>query len=119
MLGINPLELLSGGEGIPRMPDIQRTSPGSARRFELPSAQQPRSRPQDDEMTRFVRRVLADTEDVWERVFQAAGKTYEKPKLVMFPGATRPRAASASRRWGRSIARSTRRSTSISTSTGS
>ena len=39
-------------------------------------------------MTRFVRRVLADTEDVWERVFQAAGKRYEKPTLVLFSGAT-------------------------------
>ena len=69
-------------------------------------------------MARFVRRVLADTEDVWERVFQAAGKRYEKPKLVLFTRAIRrPHAASASRRWGRSIARSTRRSTSISTST--
>ena len=40
-------------------------------------------------MTRFVRRVLADTEDVWERVFQAAGRRYEKPTLVLFSGATR------------------------------
>ena len=39
-------------------------------------------------MTRFVRRVLADTEDVWDSVFQAAGKRYEKPKLVLFRGAT-------------------------------
>ena len=89
MLGINPLELLSGGEGMPRMPDIPRSSPRSGSPFELPSAQQPRVAPQDDEMSRFVRRVLADTEDVWERVFQAGGKTYEKPKLVLFTRAIR------------------------------
>ena len=89
MLGINPLELLSGGEGMPRMPDIPRSSPQSGSPFELPSAQQPRVAPQDDEMSRFVRRVLADTEDVWVRVFQAAGKTYEKPKLVLFTRAIR------------------------------
>jgi predicted metalloprotease len=40
-------------------------------------------------MSRFVRRVLADTEDVWERVFQAAGRRYEKPTLVLFTGSTR------------------------------
>ena len=40
-------------------------------------------------MSRFVRRVLADTEDVWERVFAASGRRYEKPKLVLFTRATR------------------------------
>ena len=88
MLGINPLELLSGSEGMPRMPDIPRSSPRSGSPFELPGGQQPRVAPQNDEMSHFVRRVLADTEDVWERVFQAAGKRYEKPTLVLFTRAT-------------------------------
>ena len=57
---------------------------GSGSPFEIPGGQQPRAAPQNDEMSRFVRRVLADTEDVWERVFQAAGKRYEKPTLVLF-----------------------------------
>jgi uncharacterized protein len=89
MFGINPLDLLSGGDGIPRMPDTGRPSAGSRSPFELPGAQQPRVPAQNDEMSRFVRRVLADTEDVWERVFAAAGKRYEKPTLVLFSGATR------------------------------
>jgi predicted metalloprotease len=89
MLGINPLELLGGGEGVPRMPDIPRTSPSSRSPFELPSAQGPRVPAQNDELAKFVGRVLADTEDVWERVFQAAGKRYDKPTLVLFTGATR------------------------------
>jgi predicted metalloprotease len=89
MLGINPLELLSGAsDGIPRMPDVPRTSPGSRSPFDIPTGQKPRVAPQDDEMSRFVRRVLADTEDVWDRVFQAAGKRYEKPTLVLFTRAT-------------------------------
>ena len=88
MLGINPLELLSSGDGIPRMPDIQRPSPGSRAPFDVPGGQQARIPPEEVEMTRFVSRVLADTEDVWERVFQAAGKRYEKPTLVLFKGAT-------------------------------
>ena len=39
-------------------------------------------------MGKFVRQVLADNEDVWTRVFQAAGKQYQKPTLVLFNGAT-------------------------------
>ena len=91
MLGINPLELLSGADGMPRMPDMPRTSPRSRSPFELPSGQQPRVAPQDDEMSRFVRRVLADTEDVWERVFQAAGKTLREAEA----GAVHARHATA------------------------
>src|SRR6476660_1256775 len=55
MLGINPLELLSGaGDGIPRMPDVPRTSPGSRSPCDIPTGQQPRVASQDDEMSRFV-----------------------------------------------------------------
>jgi len=89
MLGINPLELLSSGDGIPRMPDVQRPTEGSRSPLEIPRGQPARARPEEAELTRFVGRVLADTEDVWERVFQAAGRRYEKPKLVLFSGATR------------------------------
>jgi predicted metalloprotease len=31
-----------------------------------------------------VKRVVADTEDVWNKVFQSFGKKYEEPKLVVF-----------------------------------
>jgi predicted metalloprotease len=34
----------------------------------------------------FVSTVLADTEDAWTALFAAAGRTYEKPKLVLFSG---------------------------------
>jgi uncharacterized protein len=88
MLGINPLDLLSGSEGMPRMPDIPRSSPRSGSPFEIPGGGEPRVAPQNDEMTRFVRKVLADTEDVWDRVFQAAGKRYQTPTLVLFDRVT-------------------------------
>jgi len=89
MLGINPLELLSGSEGMPNMP---RIDPGQTRRSveDIPGLPgQKRVPPQNDEMSRFVRRVLADTEDIWGRVFQAAGKRYQPPTLVIFSNATR------------------------------
>ncbi len=35
----------------------------------------------------FVAVVLADTEDSWGRVFQAAGKRYDAPVLVLFEDA--------------------------------
>jgi predicted metalloprotease len=41
-----------------------------------------------DDAATFVSRVLGDTEDVWDRVLREGGRTYEKPKLVLFSGAT-------------------------------
>jgi predicted metalloprotease len=75
MLGINPLDLLNGG-GMPAIPDASRQSSG------------PQQSGQDDEAKRFVRRVLADTEDIWGSAFQASGRRYEKPTLVLFSRAT-------------------------------
>ncbi|MEP7165889.1 MAG: neutral zinc metallopeptidase [Ferruginibacter sp.] len=42
----------------------------------------------DDERAGFVKVVLADTEDVWDQVFQKKGETYQKPTLVLFRGST-------------------------------
>jgi len=44
---------------------------------------------QDDEQSRFVKVVLADTEDTWNRIFQEMGRTYEEPGLVLFTGQER------------------------------
>lgn len=38
----------------------------------------------DKEMGAFVRTVVADTEDVWRKVFSQQGMTYEVPTLVLF-----------------------------------
>ena len=40
----------------------------------------------EKETGKFVSVVLADTEDVWTRLFQEDGKTYKKPTLVLFSG---------------------------------
>ncbi|RYF08853.1 MAG: metalloprotease [Comamonadaceae bacterium] len=74
IFGINPLTILgvlSGGGG-------------PAQVQQAPSQQTPA----DDTMSRFVRTVLADTEDVWGQVFQGAGSQYREPRLVLFRGAT-------------------------------
>jgi predicted metalloprotease len=38
----------------------------------------------DDERASFVKVVLADTEDVWGKLYSESGKTYEQPTLVLF-----------------------------------
>ena len=85
-LGVNPLtvlNMLSGGG----MPAIEQSAP---------VAQRP---PADDQMAKFVSKVLASTEDTWNEVFRANGRQYQEPKLVLF------------------TARATRRFTSTSPST--
>ena len=77
ILGINPLTLLSvlsGGGGMPDSAVVQQAP-----------AHRP---PADDRMAAFVSTVLADTEDVWGQLFQQAGGQYERPRLVLFRGAT-------------------------------
>lgn len=39
---------------------------------------------EEKEIGDFVRTVLADTEDVWDKIFSEQGLTYENPKLVLF-----------------------------------
>ncbi|MBC7621457.1 MAG: neutral zinc metallopeptidase [Candidatus Saccharibacteria bacterium] len=71
--GVNPMTVLGilGGADAP------------------PSASAPsNAAPATDPMTVFVRRILADTEDVWTDVFTKGGSTYAKPNLVIFDGST-------------------------------
>jgi hypothetical protein len=42
----------------------------------------------EEELARFVRVVLADTEDVWNDLFSRAGRTYQQPTLVLYGGST-------------------------------
>ncbi len=38
----------------------------------------------NDEAGQFISAILADTEDVWGKLFQQAGKRYQPPKVVLF-----------------------------------
>jgi predicted metalloprotease len=76
VFGINPLtmlDMLSGGGGG-----------GAVQTQQAPLE----STPATDKQTRFVRTVLADTEDVWTKLFSEKGAAYAKPKLVLYSGAT-------------------------------
>jgi hypothetical protein len=68
--GQNPLELLEVVSG----PTQVSTEPG---REGVP----------EDELGRFASVVLASTETVWQRELARRGKTYPKPKLVLFSDA--------------------------------
>ncbi|MBI5017343.1 MAG: neutral zinc metallopeptidase [Deltaproteobacteria bacterium] len=65
---------------------------GVASRLQSPEAQPEavpsRRPPPDDEMARFVSKVLGSTERTWEGVFHESGKQYVPPKLVLFTGTT-------------------------------
>lgn len=42
----------------------------------------------EDERADFTRVVLGSTEDVWSKIFQADGQTYQEPRLVLFTDET-------------------------------
>ncbi|WP_288193553.1 neutral zinc metallopeptidase [uncultured Phyllobacterium sp.] len=84
---IDPMQILVDG-GM-----MDQSSPGQSQ------SQSPASRPTaqaNDQMTQFVKTVLAETEDVWSGIFQAEGKQYPPPTLVLFNGQTRSACGSAS-----------------------
>jgi len=74
VLGISPTTVLSLLTGGPT---------------DISAVQQPAQRPPaDDQMTRFVSTVLADTEDTWNALFSAQGADYVEPRLVLFSDMT-------------------------------
>ena len=77
-LGIDPmlvLGMLAGDGGSP----VQQQQP-----VDTPT----RRTPAEDEMGRFVGKVLGSTEDTWSQIFREHNARYRDPKLVLFSGAT-------------------------------
>ena len=70
--GIDPIDMMSGGSG---------TVPGAGG-----TITQDRPAATNDEQRQFVDVVLAETEDVWNGIFQAEGETYQEPTLTLFEG---------------------------------
>lgn len=52
------------------------------------TSQSPTGPQPDDAAASFTRKVLASTEDVWNKLFAQQGAQYAEPTLVMFRGAT-------------------------------
>ena len=78
ILGINPISLLAGLDG------------GSGGYVAPSSETRTASRPAsgDDPEVQFVSRVLKSTENVWNQEFQAIGRQYREPRLVLYRDAT-------------------------------
>jgi uncharacterized protein len=67
---------LGGGDVSSTINDIQNQTGAQTENTELTE--------QDKKDGEFVATILADTEDVWSKIFSENGMTYEKPKLVLF-----------------------------------
>jgi predicted metalloprotease len=80
-LGVDPTELLNGAGPETSRPGTQISEDGA---------------PANDEMKQFVSTVLAETEDVWNGIFQAEGLKYEEPTLHLFSGGVRSACGQAS-----------------------
>jgi predicted metalloprotease len=84
LTGINPLKLLdmvnSGSPSASTAPaNPSQSAPSSSSGPSAPS----------DQLGKFASVVLASTESVWTDLLAKSGKTYEKPKLVLFTGGMR------------------------------
>lgn len=56
----------------------------------------PEQKAEEDKAASFVKVVLADTEDVWNKLFSADNKQYQEPTLVLFSGMVESACGSAS-----------------------
>ncbi len=89
LFGKNPGDILqmlggmSGGDGSGQPAPQQQVAPAG-----------------NDEQTEFVRKILGSTEDVWGQIFQASGKQYPAPRLVLFHGAVQSACGAASAAMG-------------------
>lgn len=83
LTGVNPLRILqliggpSGSTEVSAPPSGGPPPPGGS------------AEPgQEDQQKKFVRLVLASTEDTWSSIFEASGRHYQLPTLVLFTDAT-------------------------------
>ena len=86
--GINPLDMLAGGGGslLPQGGSVTQTQ----------NAPSTGGRMLNDEEKQFVGVVLAETENVWNGIFQQQGRQYPEPKLVLFSNQIRSACGHAS-----------------------
>lgn len=82
------LNLLFGGGDVSQLPELL---PG-----QQPAEQTAPGAQADDERAEFVKVVLAETEDVWNNLFQKQGNDYPEPVLVLFRNAVQSGCGAAS-----------------------
>lgn len=80
--GFDPSSILGGGsqQNQPTQTQTQgQTQGGAGGQTGQPS----------DASGQFVSKILGSTDQTWQEIFKAAGKTYTKPTLVLYSGSTR------------------------------
>ena len=101
--GIGPVHIAGGGIGVVVLAIVIGLLTGHSplQILQLLTSSSPSTAPQtraaepgpggapaaEDNDTKFVRVILADTEDTWKAVFQEHGRQYRLPRLVLFDGA--------------------------------
>lgn len=81
---------MSGGSIDPSQVQ-QKLQPGTEQ-----TALTPQEQAADDERASFVKVVLAETEDVWNKIFSEKGQQYSEPTLVLFRGVVESACGNAS-----------------------
>jgi len=77
------LALYFGVDPTPLLRELESGPPSSGGKQPTPADLR------EDPLADMVAVVVADTEDVWTRLFELEGRTYQAPTLVLFSGATR------------------------------
>lgn len=72
------------GNGQITTQDLQQIMPQQPQQQEMTAAE----KAAEEQEANFVKVVLADTEDVWGKLFSEMGRTYTPPTLVLFRDAT-------------------------------
>lgn len=83
------LNFLLGGGDVSQLPELL---PGQEQSQQSPPAETEAEKQRAD----FVKVVLAETEDVWNNIFQQQGSDYPEPTLVLFRDAVQSGCGSAS-----------------------
>lgn len=82
--------VFSGGNINPGDVQDKLNQPGNQRTLT------PEEQAADEDRAKFVKVVLADTEDIWNKLFSESGKQYTEPTLVLFRGAVASACGNAS-----------------------
>ena len=86
------ITLLMGGD----LGDVLRLVTGENGSVNTSTAPARTPTAEEDAQAQFVKVVLADTEDVWNKLFQERGAQYQEPTLVLFTDAVQSACGSAS-----------------------
>lgn len=82
------IQLFSGGDITETLQQLETQAPSTSESRELTA--------EELELGDFTETVLADTEDVWNKIFEENGMKYQEPGMVLFTGSVRTACGGAS-----------------------